>query len=159
MWRGGGQISPLAFVNARVDAPGHPWHHRLVRPLPALTPETEFFWTSGADGRLRFLRCDDCYSYVHPPAPVCPSCTSRSLTPEPVSGRGTVTTYTVNHQEWGLLDPPYVIAIVEIVEDPSVRLTTNLVGIEPDAVRSGMAVQVHFEQVEDVFLPLFEPAS
>jgi uncharacterized OB-fold protein len=130
-----------------------------LRPLPALTPETEFFWTSGADGRLRFLRCNDCYTYVHPPAPVCPACMSRALAPEAVTGRGTVTTFTVNHQAWGLLDPPYVIAIVELVEQPGLRLTSNLVGIEPDAVRSGLPVQVHFEQVDDVWLPLFEPAT
>jgi uncharacterized OB-fold protein len=130
-----------------------------TRPLPALTPETEFFWTSGADGRLRFLRCDECYSYVHPPAPVCPRCSSRALTPEPVSGRGTVLTFTVNHQEWGLLPTPDVIAIVQLAEDPALRLTTNLVGVAPDDVRSGMPVQVRFEHIDDVYLPLFEPAS
>ena len=27
-----------------------------MRPLPELTPENEWFWTSGADGKLRFLR-------------------------------------------------------------------------------------------------------
>jgi uncharacterized protein len=128
-----------------------------TRPLPALTPETAFFWTSGADGRLRFLRCHDCSRYVHPPAPVCPQCASRSLAPEPVSGQGTVVTFTVNHQDWGLLAPPYVIAIVELAEQPGLRLTTNLVGIEPEAVRSGLAVQVRFEPVDDVHLPLFEP--
>ena len=25
----------------------------MTRPLPQLTPENEFFWTSGADGKLR----------------------------------------------------------------------------------------------------------
>ncbi|MEX0666418.1 MAG: OB-fold domain-containing protein [Acidimicrobiia bacterium] len=130
-----------------------------TRPLPALTPETEFFWTSGVDGRLRFLRCGDCYSYVHPPAPVCPQCASRSVAPEPVTGRGTVATFTVNHQDWGLMDPPYVIAIVELVEQPGLRLTTNLVNVEAGAVAGGMAVQVCFEQVDDVWFPLFEPAT
>jgi hypothetical protein len=129
------------------------------RPLPALTPETEFFWTSGADGRLRFLRCDDCYTYAHPPSPVCPQCASRSLTPEAVTGRGTVVTYTVNHQDWGLLAPPYVIAIVELIEQPGLRLTTNLVNVDVDAVHSSMPVQVHFEATDDVWLPLFEPAT
>jgi uncharacterized OB-fold protein len=130
-----------------------------VRPLPALTPETEFFWTSGADGRLRFLRCGDCYTYVHPPVPVCPRCSSRAVAPEPVTGRGAVLTFTVNHQPWGLLEPPYVIAIVELVEQPGLRLTTNLVGITPDEVHSGMPVQVRFEHDDDVYLPLFEPVT
>jgi hypothetical protein len=76
-----------------------------------------------------------------------------------VTGRGTVASFTVNHQDWGLIEPPYVIAIVELVEQPGLRLTTNLVNIEPDAVACGMAVQVHFEQVDDVWFPLFEPAA
>jgi uncharacterized OB-fold protein len=130
-----------------------------ARPLPALTPETEFFWTSGADGRLRLLRCDECYTYVHPPVPVCPVCSSRALAPEPVSGRGTVSTFSVNHQDWGLLTTPYVIAIVELVEQRGLRLTSNLVGIAPDDVRSGMPVQVRFEHFDDVYLPLFEPVA
>jgi len=128
-----------------------------TRPLPALTPETGFFWTSGADGRLRILRCQSCRTYVHPPSPVCPSCGSRTLTPEPVSGHGTVLTATVNHQEWGLLPTPYVIAIVELEEQPGLRLTTNIVGIDPAEVRSGMPVQVRFEHDADVYLPVFEP--
>jgi uncharacterized OB-fold protein len=57
---------------------------------------------------------------------------------------------------------PYVVAIVEIVEQPSVRLTTNIVHCEPDAVRIGMRVRVTFERRADsdgdIFIPLFEPA-
>jgi uncharacterized OB-fold protein len=52
-----------------------------------------------------------------------------------------------------------VVAIVELEEQPSLRLTTNLVGCEPAAVRIGMPLRVVFEAREDgVFLPLFEPA-
>jgi uncharacterized OB-fold protein len=131
---------------------------RPFRVLPRVTPETEAFWTSGADGRLRFLRCTTCGLIVHPPGPICPACRTRTLEPQPVSGRATVATYTVNHQPWiPGFDPPYVIAIVEIAEQPSVRLMTNLVGVDPDDVRIGMPVQVTFEQYDDVWLPLFEP--
>ena len=38
------------------------------------------------------------------------------------------------------------------------RLTTNLVDVEPEDVDAGMPVEVVFEQHEDVFLPLFRPA-
>ena len=51
-----------------------------------------------------------------------------------------------------------MIAIVELDEQPGLRLTTNLVGIEPDAVRRGLRVDVCFEHLEDVYLPLFQPA-
>ena len=44
------------------------------RILPRVNEENRFFWTSGDDGRLRFLRCDQCGFFVHPPSPICPEC-------------------------------------------------------------------------------------
>jgi uncharacterized OB-fold protein len=130
------------------------------RVMPAVTPENEHFWTGGAEGELRFQRCTACGTLVHPPAPVCPACLARTFDTLAVSGRGTVFSYTINHQPWVPgFDPPYVVAIVEIDEQPDVRLTTNLVGIAPDAVEIGMAVQVCFEQWDDVWVPLFEPVA
>jgi uncharacterized OB-fold protein len=132
---------------------------RPFRILPRLTQENEFFWTSGADGRLRFLRCATCGYYVHPPAPICPRCLTKTLHADPVSGRATVATFTVNAQPWiPGFDLPYVIAVVEIDEQPDVRLTTNIVGCPPEAINIGMAVKVVFEQYDDVWLPLFEAA-
>jgi len=128
--------------------------------LPALTPTTEFFWTSGADGRLRILRCADCGRFVHPPGPVCRWCLSPNVAPTVVSGRGSVFTFTVNVQQWSeRLSEPYVVAIVELEEEPGLRLLTNIVECAPDAVAIGMPVEVSFEAAEDVFLPRFRPAS
>ena len=130
------------------------------RILPRVNDENRFFWTSGNDGRLRFLRCDECGFLVHPPSPICPECLCKRLTPTAVSGRATVATFTVNHQPWiPGYDPPYVVAIIEIEEQPSVRLMTNIVRCAPDDVRIGMPVQVAFEHHDDVWLPLFEPAE
>jgi len=133
---------------------------RTSRPLPELTPANEWFWTSGADGRLRIQGCTDCGTLVHPPVPICPSCRSRSWSPTEVSGHGTVIAFTVNAHQWlPGFDPPYVIANVALAEDPRVRLTTNIVGCEPDHVHVGQMVSVRFEQHEDVWLPLFEPTG
>src|SRR5262249_8801067 len=129
------------------------------RLLPRLDAGNEFFWTGGADGRLRFLCCATCRRLVHPPVPRCPICLSDGLAPTTVSGRGSVLTYTVNYQQWLPGTEPYIIALVAIDEQDDIRLTTNLVGVEPDEVRSGMPVEVTFEQVEDVYLPLFRPAA
>jgi acetyl-CoA acetyltransferase/uncharacterized OB-fold protein len=129
-----------------------------VRPLPQLTPFNEWFWTSGADGRLRVQGCTDCTALVHPPVPVCPACGGRSSEPTVVSGRATVVAFTVNHHQWlPGFDPPYAIANVALAEDPSVHLTTNVVGCDPEDVHVGQEVTVRFEQHEDVWLPLFEP--
>jgi uncharacterized OB-fold protein len=133
---------------------------RPFRVLPRVTDVTEFFWTSGADGKLRFLRCTVCGYYVHPPSPICPICLTKTLAPSVVSGRATVATYTINIQPWiPGFDPPYAIAMVEIEEQPSVRLTTNIVGCPPESVHIGMQVEVTFEHRDDVWLPLFAPAS
>jgi len=130
-----------------------------MRPLPQLRPETEFFWTSGADGVLRFQHCDACERIVHPPGPGCPGC-GGELRVREVSGRGTVVGFTINHQQWlPEMTPPYVVALVALEESPLVRLTTLLVDIEPEAVAIGLPVAVQFEAHEDVWLPLFAPTG
>src|ERR687891_2332946 len=106
-----------------------------MRPLPELTPFNEWFWTSGADGVLRIQGCTDCKTLVHPPTPVCPHCRRLAWEPKVVSGRGTVVGFTVNHHQWlPGFEPPYVVANVALAEDPSVRLTTNVVGSAPEDV-------------------------
>jgi uncharacterized OB-fold protein len=131
-----------------------------IRLEPRLDQENRFFWTSGADGQLRLLRCSDCRMFVHPPAPVCPKCLRSDLAPEVVSGKGTVASFTVNHQQWIPGSEHYVIAWVAIDEQPDVRLTTNLVDIDENEVEIGMPVRVVFERVgEEVYLPLFTPTA
>jgi uncharacterized OB-fold protein len=130
-----------------------------TRLLPAVTPENQHFWTGGAQGELRLLCCALCKHLIHPPAPVCPQCLSRKLEIATLSGRGIVHTYTVNHQPWypGMATP-FVIAIVELVEQPGLRLTTNLVNCPIEQVKIGMPVRVVFENHDPVWIPLFEPA-
>ena len=131
-----------------------------MRPLPQLTPANRWFWTSGADGRLRVQGCADCKALVHPPAPICPSCRSRSWQPVEVSGRATVVAFTVNQHQWlPGFEPPYVIANVALAEDPTVRLTTNIVGCDLDGIRIGQKVRVIFTPTDGgPPVPTFTPA-
>ena len=136
-----------------MDAPG--------RPLPQITPENEFFWTSGCRRPA-----------AHPGVPELsgPDPSARAgvpLLPKPRHGcpRGLrhgrrSSAFTVNHR-FGFPDlpPPYVVAQVAIEEDPRVRLTTNIIDCDPDDLELGQTVEVVFEQVADVWLPLFRPAS
>ena len=130
-----------------------------LRLLPRLDDTNRFFWTSGADGRLRFLRCQDCGQFFHPPSPRCPHCLSTDVAPDVVSGRGVLNSFTVNQQEWIPGSEPYVIGLVEIAEQPDVRLMTNLVDCEPDLGLVGGEVEVVFEHQDDVYLPLFRPVA
>ena len=127
---------------------------RFISP----SPESEFYWTSGADGLLRLQRCGDCGRFIHPAGPVCPYCHSRDLSPHPVSGLGTIATFTINHKEWiPGFTPPYVFALVELDEDPTIRIGTNIVGCAPDEVGIGMRVEVEFEENGEFHVPLFHP--
>jgi acetyl-CoA acetyltransferase/uncharacterized OB-fold protein len=131
-----------------------------LRPLPELVPATSWFWTSGADGILRIQACDDCQRLVHPPVPVCPGCRSSRHHPQPVSGEGTVVGVTVNAHPWlPGEDLPYTIALVALVEDPDVRLTTNVLDVASGDVQIGLAVSVRFRHSDDVWLPLFAPSD
>jgi len=127
------------------------------RVQPALDDSNRFFWSSGEDGRLRFLRCQACGYYLHPPLPRCPQCGSREVAPEAVSGRGELYSYTVNHQSWDGSAEPYAIILVTFPEQEGLRLTSNLVGCDPDDIKIGMPLQVVFEQHGIVWFPLFEP--
>ena len=132
----------------------------LGRPLPPVTDETEFFWTSGADGTLRLQECASCNALIHPPQPVCRYCRSREMGVRAVSGHATLSSFTINHR-FSLpgLAAPYVVAQVAIVEDPRVRLTTNIVECDPEHLEIGQLMEVAFEHIEDVWLPLFRPAA
>jgi uncharacterized OB-fold protein len=132
----------------------------VQRPVPAVDPDTEFFWTSGRDGILRFQRCQDCQLFIHPPRPVCRRCLSANLAPAPVAGRGTVFSYTVNQNHWwDGMPAPYTIALVEMDDHPELRFLTNLVDADPDDVFVGMPVEVVFERHGPVWVPLFRPVA
>jgi acetyl-CoA acetyltransferase/uncharacterized OB-fold protein len=131
-----------------------------MRPLPELSPANTAFWTSGEEGRLRIDSCGDCGALVHPPVPICQVCRSRNRVATAVSGNATVVGFTVNHHQWlPGFEPPYVVANVALDEDPSVRLTTNIVDCAPEDVTVGMRVAVRFEHDEDVWVPLFAPTG
>ena len=127
------------------------------RVLPVLDELNRSFWTSGADGELRFLRCQSCGYFLHPPSPRCPRCWSTDVAPEALSGRAEVHTFTINHHPWDGSTEPYAIAIVTFPEQDDLRLTTNIVGCPPEDVRIGMPVRVTFEQHGEVWFPLFQP--
>ena len=57
------------------------------------------------------------------------------------------------------LPPPYVIAIVELVEQVGLQFTTNIVECDPDDVVIGMPVRVVFEQHGEIWLPKFVPEA
>jgi uncharacterized OB-fold protein len=131
------------------------------KPLPRIDEESRGFWEACARHELYFQRCRRCSTQRFYPRAVCPTCLSDAVQWVRASGRGTVWSFTVTHQNQapGFREElPYVLAIVELAEGP--RLVTNVVGCDPGAVRIGMPVEVVFEDVTpEITLPRFRPAS
>lgn len=98
---------------------------------------------------------------MFPPCRHCQNCQSARLEWKPVSGKGTVYTYTVAKRPPHAIlaeQCPLAIAVVELEEGP--RMITNVVGCDPSEINIGMAVRVDFETIEDsdMVLPVFSPA-
>jgi uncharacterized OB-fold protein len=134
-----------------------------VPPVPQPAPLAEFFWDAVAQGRLDILRCDNCGHYVHYPRPICDVCLSERLTPATVSGRGTVYAWTAVMQAFHpyFVDKlPYLLAVIELEEQPGLKVTSNLVDVTEEKVWCGLPVEVDFREVHPGFvLPFFRPST
>ena len=142
-----------------------PYTRPEFRLLPTASGYTEAFWTGGRARKPLLYRHPGCWHLFRPPRPLCWARRSRHVAPAPVSGRGRGATFTVNAQPWlPSLPPPYVVVLVELEEQPDVRIMSQLVDIDPAEVAIGMEVEVFFEQWSDeqrgdIWLPLFRPAG
>ena len=131
-----------------------------MRPLPELTPENTAFWTGGAGGQLMSAFCADCRHAIHPPQLICPKCWSEAIESKAVSGTGAVYSYTVNHQQWApRMQVPFALAVVDLDGAPGVRVTAEVVGMNPDDVTIGQTMRVTFVNIEDIWFPQWEPAQ
>ncbi|MGH9113520.1 MAG: Zn-ribbon domain-containing OB-fold protein [Acidimicrobiales bacterium] len=129
------------------------------RLLPALDDTNRPYWTGGRDGCLLIERCAICDRWQHPPEGRCAAC-GGEVVATPVSGRGTVFTYTVNaHQFHPEVPPPYVIAIVTLDEQADLRVVTNIVDCDEATLRVGLPVRVSFEEHGERAVPVFVPAT
>ncbi|MEW6267993.1 MAG: OB-fold domain-containing protein [Thermodesulfobacteriota bacterium] len=133
--------------------------------LPGLEdPAARPFWEGTARGELLLQTCADCGKMRMPPRPMCPACRSIRVAWTRASGRGRVWSFVVAHPP--LLPAyaelaPYNVIVVELEEDPTLRLVGNLVesaegainAVDPSTIRIGEPVRVVFAQIEDVALP------
>ena len=126
-------------------------------PLPDLTePLTGPFWEHAQRGVLAIPKTPDGRWHWYPK--------TADVEWVPVSGRGTVFSWTEVHQVFlpAFADQvPYLTGIVALEEDPSVRLATRFV--DCDAIEIGQAVEVTFRPMRfstvdgEVHAPFFRP--
>ncbi|MDG2334874.1 MAG: Zn-ribbon domain-containing OB-fold protein [Myxococcota bacterium] len=127
---------------------------------PATNWQTLAFWEGCGRGELVLQRCQDCDVVQHKPRGLCVSCLSSSLDHFVASGRATVYTFTITHQNGmpAFRDAcPYVLAYVDLEEGP--RLMTHIVGCAPEDISIGMPVRADFVMTDkDLGIPRFVPA-
>jgi uncharacterized protein len=132
---------------------------KYAKPLPRIDEESKGFWEACQRHELYLQRCGECGALRYYPRALCPACLSDRIEWVRASGRGTVYTFTVTHQNQapGFRDAlPYAMAYVELAE--GVRMLTNIVECAPDDVRIGMPVELTFEDVTpEITLPRFRP--
>lgn len=132
-----------------------------TKPVPVVQPWARPFWDATREHKLILQHCETCDKAIHYPRMVCPHCSSDRLGWRPASGRGTIYSYTIvlnNAPSAFLADMPYVVAVIEL--DEGVRMLSNIVYGDPNALRCGLPVEVVFEKLNEEFtLPKFRPVS
>jgi uncharacterized OB-fold protein len=136
-------------------------------PLPDTAWEgTRGFWEAAAREELAIPRCAACRRYQWYPRERCPACGGADLPWTPVSGRGTLFSWAVVRR--ALVSAfaekvPYVTGLVALAEEPAVRLVTNVVDCEPEALRAELPMRVVFRPLvfpkltQRVMAPMFTP--
>jgi uncharacterized OB-fold protein len=129
------------------------------RPRPAVNLDNAFFFEGAKDEKLLIQTCSSCGALRHPPGPMCPQCQSLEWEAIEASGQGTVYSFVTNHYpQVPAFDYPLNVALIELEE--GVRLISNVVGIDADAVEIGMPVAVVFTAFDDeLTLPQFQPVG
>jgi len=130
---------------------------------PSVLPDVEWpptrpFWEGCRRRVLQMPRCV-CGAYIWYPQPRCPACRSDAIQWVPVSGRATLFTWTTVYRSFiADMPAPYVTGLVELIEDPQLRLATLLRGVGSERLRLGMPLRVDFEVVRDgIVVPVFRP--
>lgn len=128
-------------------------------PVPVPNEDTRAWWDAQATGVYSMAFCETCSAYQHPPLETCRICAS-PLVMQPVKGTGVIYSFVVQQRAMlPGLEVPRVIGVVELDDQPGLRVTAHL-DLEPAEAIVGMAVKARLEQIGDsefvgaVFEPL-----
>jgi hypothetical protein len=126
-----------------------------AKPLPIVEKWNAAYWQAAKRHEFIAQRCRTC-GYVHlPPGPACTNCLSADQEWISLSGKGTINSYGVYHQQWHpAFETPYNVALIELAEGPFV--ISQVIGCRNDALACGLPVEVTFDDVTpEISLPKF----
>lgn len=122
------------------------------RPTPIPDEQSAPFWEAAANHVLTVARCSQCGAYSLPVDIVCDHChsTEPRYTFEPVSGQGTVRSWTIVRQSFlpGFEDVlPFVLVDVELDEQADLRMVARLLSDASAPLQIGTRVTIAFEDL------------
>jgi uncharacterized OB-fold protein len=136
---------------------------QLQPPRPLRDELTSPFWEGCLEHRLMIQRCQNCHHFIHWPRPVCRFCLSTDLAPEQVTGRATLYSWTVVNQAFHAYYAarvPYLLATVELADQPRLMFFTRLTDCKEEDLRIGKLMDVVFEDAApDLTFALYRPAA
>lgn len=99
------------------------------------------FFDRAREGMLTGLRCRGCGGLTLPPREFCPQCGQRGWEPVPLSGEGTIASYTVIRVAPArhAAEAPYAVAVVRLRE--GVSLLGRVVDIPLERLSIGLPVR------------------
>lgn len=119
------------------------------KPMPVPTQISMPFWEGLKARRLLIQQCNACTHWNFYPRRHCPVCLEHDLTWREVDGSATLYSYTVTRIATlpDFIDEmPQKLAVVELAQ--GVRINTNLVGLDENEIKIGMALQPVFAEVD-----------
>jgi uncharacterized OB-fold protein len=129
-----------------------------TKALPPISPESEAYWQGCRDGKLLLQSCAGCGHIQFYPRLLCTACGGEELGWHEASGNGAVKSFTIIRRAVSAAyepDAPYVVALIELAEGPT--MMSNVVDCDVESVAIGMPVQVSFEAYTDrVSVPVFK---
>lgn len=124
-------------------------------PTPHIEEETREYWEGAGNGKLMVKKCRSCDAFHHYPRSICPHCGSDDTYYTESDGKGVIYSFSVMRR----VQPNYAIAYVS-VGDVGIKMMTNIINCDFDALEIGQPVKVTFvtSDAGDVSVPMFEPA-
>ena len=135
--------------------------HTVSKPIPVPDEISAPFFEGAREGKLMLQHCTACDGWSFPVRERCPHCFAAKLGWCQASGSGTLYTFAIMHQ---VMNPGFAASVLynvsQIDLEEGVRMVSNVVGIDNDALRIGMKLDVFFESVGDgVCIPKFRPVA
>jgi uncharacterized protein len=126
----------------------------MALPAPEVRPEAKPYWDALAEGKFLIQACNDCGNRYHYPRPFCPSCMSKNVEWLPVSGNGTIYSFSLVRSKGAVASAPVFVTL-----DEGITLLSALVDCDYEKLAIGQKVRLKLVPTEGgPPIPFFTPA-